>query len=152
MKRKQILKYFSIACLLVCLAHGVTANAQQVTQSETVKSDGFELLRSAKSILIRTKSVFFKPAALEQALLDREEFENWGFQVTREEADADLIIEVDRKIFSNRFVYVVLDPTSTRVLLGGKIGSLGGTVEGQIADGFIKRLKRIRPLKPANGG
>ena len=120
-------------------------SAIQNPQAEAARADANDLLRSAQRIFIRTKSVYFKPAALEQALLDREEFQRWGFVISREESDAELIIEVDRKLFTNRFVYSVIDPKTQRVLLAGKIGSLGGTVEGQIADGFIKRLRRIRP-------
>ena len=120
-------------------------SAKQNPQAEAARADANDLLRSAQRIFIRTKSVYFKPAALEQALLDREEFQRWGFVISREESDAELIIEVDRKLFTNRFVYSVIDPKTQRVLLAGKIGSLGGTVEGQIANGFCKRLERIRP-------
>ena len=121
------------------------ASAKQNVQVQPARSDANDLLRTAQRIFIRTKSVYFKPAALEQALLDREEFQRWGFVISREEADAELIIEVDRKLFTNKFVYSVIDPKTQRVLLAGKIGSLGGTVEGQIANGFVKRLQRISP-------
>jgi hypothetical protein len=146
MKRARHLGVLLIACGYI-LAAVPFASANQNLQSEAARSDPNDLLRSAQRIFIRTKSVYFKPAALEQALLDRKEFQDWGFVISREELDAELIIEVDRKLFTNRFVYSVIDPKTQRVLLAGKIGSLGGTVEGQISDGFIKRLRRIRPLK-----
>jgi len=136
-----------LLCMIVCLAAAVPlVYAKQSSQVGVVHSHLSDVLRSAQTIFIRTKSAYFKPAALEQALLDREEFQQWGFVISREESDAELIIEVDRKLFTNRFVYSVIDPKTKRVLLGGKIGSLGGTVEGQIADGFIKRMRRARPL------
>lgn len=138
----------TLCVLLVAIAAAVQfVSANQKPQVEAARSDAHDLLRTAQRIFIRTKSVYFKPAALEQALLDREEVQQWGFVISREEADAELIIEVDRKLFSNRFVYSVIDPKTQRVLLAGKIGSLGGTVEGQIANGFVQRLRRIRPLK-----
>ena len=135
--------------LLACALISVTGLGQT---SQTVATDAFarpspvDVLRSAQTIFIRTKSAYFKPAALEQALLDRNEFQAWNMFISRDETDADLIIEVDRKLFTNRFVYSVIDPHTNRVLLSGKIGSLGGTVEGQIANGFVKRLQRFRPL------
>ncbi|MCA1555518.1 MAG: hypothetical protein LC747_02395 [Acidobacteria bacterium] len=107
------------------------------------------MLRSAQTIFIRTKSVYFKPAALEQALLDRSEVQQWGLIISREETDADLIIEVDRKLFTNKFVYSVIDPRTNRVLISGKIGSLGGSVEGQIANGFAKRMQPFRLFNPS---
>lgn len=121
--------------------------AQQIAhQIGAARPDPVAVLRSAQTIFIRTKSGYFKPAALEQALLDRTEVQIWGLAVTREEVHADLVIEVDRKLFTNKFVYSVIDPRTSTVLISGKIGSLGGTVEGQIANGFVKRLQRFRPI------
>lgn len=142
------LRYLCVLlCVSACLAAPVPAGSVKPgRQVEAARPDPHDVLRSARTIFIRTKSVYFKPAALEQALLDREEFQQWGFVITREESDAELIIEVDRKLFTNRFVYSVIDPKTKRVLLGGKIGSLGGSVEGQIANGFVKRMLRVRPL------
>lgn len=121
--------------------------AQQIAhQIEAARPSPLDVLRSAQVLFIRTKSGYFKPAALEQALLDRSEVQIWGLVISREEAHADLIIEVDRKLFTNKFVYSVIEPRTNTVLISGKIGSLGGTVEGQIANGFVKRLQRFRPL------
>ena len=68
--------------------------------------------------------------------------------ISRDETDAYLIVEVGRKLFTNKFVYSVLDPRSNRVLVSGKIGSLGGTVEGQIANGFVQRMRPFRAFGP----
>ncbi|HEY0100621.1 MAG TPA: hypothetical protein VGB76_16870 [Pyrinomonadaceae bacterium] len=121
------------------------SRAQQIAhQTDAVRSSPLDVLRSAQTIFIRTKTAYFKPAALEQSLLDRTEVQSWELVFTREEANADLIIEVDRKLFTNKFVYSVIDPRTNTVLISGKIGSLGGTVEDQIANGFVKRLQRFR--------
>lgn len=128
-------------CTLASLS---AASAGQHPGNAADRTTPAETLRSAQTIFIRTKSVYFKPAALEQELLDRSEVQHWGIVISRDETDADLIIEVDRKLFTNRFVYSVLDPRSNRVLLSGKIGSLGGSVEHQIADGFVKRIRPFR--------
>jgi hypothetical protein len=137
--------------LLACALISATSPGQQTSQPAATDNifaprAPVDVLRSAQTIFIRTKSAYFKPAALEQALLDRNEIQAWNMVISREETDADLIIEVDRKLFTNKFVYSVLDPRTNRVLLSGKIGSLGGTVEGQIANGFVKRLQRFRPF------
>jgi hypothetical protein len=132
---------------LNAFAFVMPVRAQQIAhQVDAARPSPVEVLRSAQTIFIRTKSVYFKPAALEQSLLDRTEVQSWGLVISREEANADLIIEVDRKLFTNKFVYSVIDTRTNTVLISGKIGSLGGTVEGQIAHGFVKRLQRFRPL------
>jgi hypothetical protein len=127
---------------------GFAATAAAQTESgspaKAARHDPYDALRTARAVFVRSKSVYFKPQALEQALVNREEFQDWGLVVTRDEADADLVIEVARKLFTNRFVYTAIDRRAGRVLMGGRIGSLGGTVEGQIADSFIKKLRRLR--------
>ncbi|HYG08599.1 MAG TPA: hypothetical protein VD835_01365, partial [Pyrinomonadaceae bacterium] len=95
----------AIFCALLCIP---PASAGQTPESVAAKMTPAETLRSAQTIFIRTKSVYFKPAALEQELLDRSEAQQWGLVISRDETDADLIIEVDRKLFTNRFVYSVL--------------------------------------------
>ena len=121
-----------------------SAHAQSDSQATAARPDPYDALRSARTIYIRSNSVYMKAEALEQALVNREEFQDWGMTVTRDEADADLVIEVTRKLFTNRFVYNVIDRRKNRLLAGGRIGSLGGTVEGQIADSFVKKLRRVR--------
>lgn len=148
---------FKYLCVLLCVGGCIAAavtlvDAQQNQPAAIARPNPNDILRSAQTIFIRTKSVYFKPAALEQKLLERDEIQQWGFVISREESDADLIIEVDRKLFTSHFVYSVIDPKAGRVLLAGNINSIGGTVEGKIADGFVKRLKRVRPLERQSGG
>ncbi|MCA1631533.1 MAG: hypothetical protein LC774_14610 [Acidobacteria bacterium] len=101
-------------------------------------------LRTARSIFIRTKSVYFKPEALENSLLEQEEFQRWGLSVTRIEAEADLVIEVGRKVFTTSFIYSVIEPRSQKVVASGRVNSIGGTVEGKIRHSFIKKLRAAR--------
>ena len=118
--------------------------ARNNSQSEAARPTPADVLRSAQTIFIQTKTVYFKPATLENALLQRVEFQDWGLVITREKTDADLIIEVDRKLFTTSFVYSVLDPRNNRVVSSGRVNSIGGTVEGKISDSFIKRLRQVR--------
>jgi hypothetical protein len=142
----------ALALCLLCSA--ITARAQSAggppqsqppgSSQTTARPDPYDALRKARTVFVRSKSVYFNPRSLEQALVNRDEFQDWRLVVTRDEADADLVVEVSRKVFTNRFVYNVIDPRTGRVLLGGRIGSLGGTVEGQIADSFVRKLRRVR--------
>jgi len=142
----KILVFVSI-CFLTTAA---LANASVIYQSDVSSAIPTDVLRSARSIFILTKSVYFKPATLENALLKKDEFQQWSLTITREKADADLIIEVDRKLFTTSFVYSVIDPRNKRVLTSGRVNSIGGTVEGKISDSFIKRMRQVRALPSAN--
>lgn len=142
----KIFLFVSI-CFLTSLP---LVNASVIYQSGVSSASPPNVLRSARAIFIRTKSVYFKPVTLENALLKKDEFQQWGLTITREEADADLIIEVDRKLFTTSFVYSVIDPRSKRVLASGRVNSVGGTVEGKISHSFIKRMRQVRELPSSN--
>jgi hypothetical protein len=103
-----------------------------------------DVLRSARTIFVRTKSVYFKPSTLENSLLQQDEFRQWGLAVTRDEADADLIIEVGRKVFTTSFVYSVIVPQTQTVVASGRVNSIGGTVEGKITHSFMQKLRAAR--------
>ncbi len=119
-------------------------NAPQTSDSpaRAILVDPVTILRNAKLIYVRKESVFFKPAELENELLKRPEFQHWGLLITRTEADADLIIEVGRKVFT-RFVYTVIDRRTNTVVASGKLSSLGGTLSTKIAKRFIENMKRV---------
>jgi hypothetical protein len=143
-----VIASFSLPASLTAAARAGQNPETAAAAATIARTTPAEALRTAQTIFIRTKSAYFKPAALEQALLDRDEVQTWGLVISRDESDADLIIEVDRKLFTNKFVYSVLDPRTNRVLISGKIGSLGGSVERQIANGFVHRLRHYRAYGP----
>jgi hypothetical protein len=128
--------------LLVCPLYIVPG--EPFLQTPPAPVSPAEALRSARSIFIKTKSVYFKPATLENALLKRDEFLEWDLAITRVESDADLIIEVDRKLFTSKFVFSVIDRRTERVVAAGKVDSIGGTVEGKISDSFVKKMRLAR--------
>jgi len=121
-------------------------NAAQVSDSNAAPvTDPVTILRNAKLIYIRKKSVYFKASELENELRKRSEFERWGLLITRNDADADLIIEVGRKIFTSKFIYTVIDPRTDIVVLSGKVDSIGGILATKIAKRFIEQMREARP-------
>jgi hypothetical protein len=119
-------------------------SARNYPQIEAARPSPSDVLRSAHTIFIRSKSVYFKPSSLENSLLQQDEFQEWGLVITRDESDADLIIEVGRKTFTTSFIYSVLDPKNKRVVASGRVNSIGGTVEGKISDSFMKKMRAVR--------
>jgi hypothetical protein len=126
-------------------ARVVAANSDQVSESAASPvADPRAILRAAKLIYIRKKSVYFKAPELENELRKRPEFQSWGLAITRNERDADLIIEVGRKVFTTRFIYTVIDPRTDIVILSGKLSSLGGTLTTKIAKRLIEQMRELR--------
>ena len=129
----------SVLILLIStasIAHGQTVNDAPITDSATI-------LRRAKLIFVRKKTVFVEAPELENELRKRPEFQRWGLAITRNEAEADLIIEAGRKVFT-RFVYTVVDPRTNIIVMSGKLSSLGGTLSTKIAKRFIAEMQRVR--------
>jgi hypothetical protein len=125
---------------------GIVSSSDQVSASNaTPITDPATILRRAKLIYIRKKSVYFKAPELENELRKRPEFGRWGLLITRNDADADLIIEVGRKVFTTTFVYTVIDPRTDIVVLTGKLSSLGGTLATKIAKRLIEQMRELRP-------
>jgi len=139
-------RYAWVLITSLCLASPLTSlRARSFPQGEAPKPSPNEVLRTAQTIFIRSKSVYFKASTLENSLLQQDEFQQWGLVITREEADADLIIEVGRKLFTTSFIYSVIDPRNKRVVASGRVNSIGGTVEGKITSSFMKKLRAVRP-------
>ena len=109
--------------------------------------DPATVLRTARRILVRSKTVFVKDSEVEDSLRKRKEFAAWGMIITRNEIDADLIIEIERKSLTRRFTFTVLDPRTMTVLTSGKTRSVlfGKKIPNKIAEKFTNRVKVVRP-------
>jgi hypothetical protein len=107
-----------------------------------------ESLRSARTIFIMSRSGFFNPSDLANELLKKPDFAQMGLTITKERTAADLVIEVDRLVFTTHFPYVVVDPKNNTVVASGEVNSLFGTVPAKIAGAFTRQLKAARLARP----
>ena len=98
---------------------------------------------AARRVFVRSKSLLVHGAVVEDKLLKRAEFKQLGFVITREESDADLVLELRHDLLT-KYVFSVVDPKTQTVLASGKVSSLGGTVAGKVAKRFVKDMARTR--------
>ena len=110
-------------------------------------TDPATLMRTARVILVRSHTAFVSDKEVEDSLRKRKEFRAWGMSITRSDADADLIIEIERKAFSRRFTFSVLEPRTLLVVTSGKTRSVlfGKKIPNKIAEKFVNRVKTVRP-------
>jgi hypothetical protein len=110
-------------------------------------ADPATLMRTARVILVRSNTAFVSDKEVEDSLRKRKEFRAWGMTLTRSDAEADLIIEIERKSFSRRFTFSVLEPRTLLVVTSGKTRSVvfGKKIPNKIAEKFVNRLKAVRP-------
>ena len=90
---------------------------------------------------MRSTSLLVGAAVVEDKLLKQAEFRQLGFVITRDDSDADLILELRHDLFT-MYVFSVVDAKTGVVLLAGKLSSLGGTVAGKVAKRFVKEMTR----------
>lgn len=103
-----------------------------------------DILRSARVLFVRSRSGFFEGEVFEREILKRSEKEKLELFITRDESQAELIVEVYRKKFSTRFVFSVIEPKTRLVVTSDKSSSLGGDIEPDLANLLIKKFKAAR--------
>ena len=109
--------------------------------------DPASVLRRARFVFVRSDSAFVSGREVEDSLRKRKEFQAWGMVITRNEAQADLVIEITRKPLTRRFTFSVLDPRTSEVVTSGKTRSVlfGKKISNKIAEKFANRVKVYRP-------
>ena len=113
-------------------------------------TDPATILRKARFVLVRSDSAFISGQEVEDSLRKRKEFQAWGMVVTRNEAEADLVIEITRKPLTRRFTFSVIDPRTLEVVASGKTRRVlfGKKIANKVAEKFANRVKVYRQYPP----
>lgn len=116
-------------------------------------ADPAAAMRNARYIFVRSNSEFVSEREVEDALRKRKEIKAWGMIITRNESEADLIIEISRKAFTRRFTFTVVEPRTWTLVTSGKTRSVlfGKKIPNKIAEKFANRVKVVRPYPPVAG-
>jgi len=96
---------------------------------------------ASRRVFVRSNSLLVRGAVVEDKLLKRPEFKELGFVITRDAADADIILELRHDLLT-MYVFSVVDVRTQTVIAGGKLSSLGGTVADKVAKRFLKEMAR----------
>jgi hypothetical protein len=132
---------FWIAALLLTFAlPAKTSVAQTPVKNAT---DPVAILRSAKTIYVKSSSILVGEAVIETKLRKRAEFQQLGLVITRDPNEADLVLELKHDVFT-MYVYTAIDARTSIIVASGKLSSLGGTVAGKVAKRFLKEMVRAR--------
>jgi hypothetical protein len=130
--------------LLSVIVLGVGAAAQGQELSYTAATRERTTTTTQRKVFVRSKALLVKASVVEDKLLKRTEFAQMGLVLTRDEADADIILELRHDLLT-KYVYSAVDAHTQIVLAGGKVSSLGGTVAGKVAKRFLKQLAQGHP-------
>lgn len=113
------------------------------------------LLSRARTIYITSDTSFFDSVQLQNALRKREEFETWQLALLDgwgKHDIADVVIEVDRPLFTYDFIYKITNRGNGMVLAMGKVTAFDGNIAApMLAKRIIQDMKIARgEAKPKN--
>lgn len=120
----------------------VTTEVSSKDRTTAASGERTTVSRTERRVFVRSTSLLVRAAVVEDKLLKQTEFRQLGFVLTRDESDADLILELRHDLFT-MYVFTVVNAKTGVVLLGGKLSSLGGTVAGKVAKRFVKEMPAI---------
>lgn len=135
------------AIIAICSGRGFAQSVAATPQAEVTATRQRRLAsevrpmasRTERRVFVRSTSLLVGAAVVEDKLLKQPEFRQLGFVLTRDDSDADLILELHHDLFT-KYVFTVVDAKTGVVLLAGKLSSLGGTVAGKVARRFVKEI------------
>ena len=128
------------------------ANEESARIAETNPKN---LLRRARVVYVTSSTSFFESVQLQNELRKREEFGRWEMAIVdngdRHNA-ADIIVEIDRPLFTYTFTYQITNRSNGIVLATGKLTAIDGNAaapklaarimeEIRIARGEVKAKK-----------
>lgn len=105
------------------------------------------LLSRARVVYIRSDTTFFDSVQLQNALQKREEFDTWQLAIVDwpKGEVADIVIEVDRPLFTYDFTYKITDRRNNIILAIGKVTAFDGNFAApMLAKRIIKDMKIAR--------
>ncbi len=85
-----------------------------------------DLLRSARAVFIRSDTVYLRPELLEAALRKRADFQSLEVAIVKDREAADLVIDLNRPLFTFDFTYSVTHRQSRVLVASGKVVAFNG--------------------------
>ena len=106
------------------------------------------LLGRARTVYISSGTSFFEPVQLQNALRKRSEVEAWQLMIVDgwdKRNVADLLVEVDRPLFTYTFTYQLTHRSTGVVLATGKVTAFDGNAAApKLAKKIVEEIKKAR--------
>ncbi len=106
---------------------------------------GGGILKDAKTILVLSKTAFLTVDTLDRALARETNWPKLGLTIVQDKRVADLLIEIDRPLFTYIHTFVIVDKRTSIVLGSGKVTALDGTIASTgLADDIVAIFSAVR--------
>jgi hypothetical protein len=108
-------------------------------------ADPKQLVKSARTIFIHSKTSFLTVDTLDRALALQKEWPQLELTIVQDQRVADLLIEIDRPLFTYVHTFVITDKKTSIVLDSGKVTAFDGTIaSGGLAKDIVKFFAAAR--------
>jgi len=108
-----------------------------------------DVLLASKTIYVTSRTTFFKPEHLVNALKKRAELDAWGLTFVDDEQVADLVLTIDHVLFTYKFTFTlthqrtgVVVATGSRIIWDGNLGA------PYMAERVVEKLTQVRAQAP----
>src|SRR3989440_13096486 len=137
----EVSVHLSVLVFALLTASSILLFAEKAAAQNAAATETYSRARTTTSrrVFVRSKSLLVRAAVVEDKLLKRPEFKQLGFTITRDESDADIILELRHDLLT-MYVFTVVEVKTQTVIVGGKLSSLGGTVADKVAKRFVKAM------------
>ena len=106
------------------------------------------LLRRARIVYIASDTSFFEAVQLQNALRKREEFDTWQMAIVdgwEKRNVADVVIDIDRPLFTYTFTYKITNRSNGIVLATGKVTAFDGNdAAPKLAQRIVEEMRVAR--------
>jgi hypothetical protein len=126
------------------------AETVQQPGSATANADPKQILKNVKTIYVHSKTAFLTVDTLDHALSQQMEWPDLGLTIVGDARMADLLIEIDRPVFTYVHTFVLSDRKTSIVLGSGKVTAFDGTIASSgLAKEIVKIISAARLSAPA---
>jgi hypothetical protein len=110
-----------------------------------ISADPVSIMRSARTIFVRSMTVYLEAEQLESELRKRPEFKSLELAIVKDEQMADIRIAINRAEFSFNYTFTATNPQTSVVLASGKVTAWNGDFAApRIARDFLKQMQAAR--------
>ena len=106
------------------------------------------LLARARTVYVYSDTSYFEEAQLQNELRKRDELEAWRMLIVDGHAArnvTDILVEIDRPLFTFTFTYEIMDRATGVVLATGKVSAFDGNAAApKLASRIVEEIKRAR--------
>jgi hypothetical protein len=113
-----------------------------------ISADPVAIMRSARTIHVRSMTVYLGAQQFENELLKRPEFKSLELAIVKDPRMADIRIEINRAEFSFNYAFTATHAQTSMVVASGKVTAWNGHFAApRIAKDFLKQIQAARVLQ-----